>query len=50
MTAVLAAAAVVLAGCGAELESLPAPDPLGSAARYTVTAQFRDVENLTIGA
>jgi phospholipid/cholesterol/gamma-HCH transport system substrate-binding protein len=50
MTAVLAAAAVVLTGCGAELESLPAPDPLGSAARYTVTAQFRDVENLTIGA
>jgi phospholipid/cholesterol/gamma-HCH transport system substrate-binding protein len=47
---VLGTAVVALTACGAELENLPAPDALGSAPRYTVTAHFRDVENLTIGA
>lgn len=50
-SAVVAAAAIALSGCSSlVLENLPAPDALGGAGRYTITAQFRDVENLALGA
>ncbi|MGN6608941.1 MAG: MCE family protein [Jatrophihabitans sp.] len=47
---VLASGALLLSGCGLTLEDLPAPDALNGAAAYTVTAQFTDVQNLTVGA
>ena len=42
-------AAGLLAGCSIGLEDLPAPSAL-QGATYEVTGQFRDVQNLTIGA
>jgi phospholipid/cholesterol/gamma-HCH transport system substrate-binding protein len=42
-------AAALLAGCGFGLEDLPAPSGTHGPT-YKVTAQFRDVQNLTLGA
>ena len=43
------AAAALLAGCGFGLEDLPAPSGTHGPT-YKVTGQFRDVQNLTLGA
>jgi phospholipid/cholesterol/gamma-HCH transport system substrate-binding protein len=47
--AALAAGAALLSGCSIGLESLPAP-PGTTGPTYRVTAVFRDVQNLTLGA
>ena len=48
--AAVASLALVLAGCGGlQLEQLPAPSGI-KGPTYHVTAQFQDVQNLTVGA